>query len=121
MGLFEWGEKRFARGITRAMVHGYKLLKADNPKLNERDLIKLVLSTRPGVPAKELLKEMEDPNFWTMIARESLAGVIYILIRVEYLERMHGTLDKESEQTNAIFKLTMHDELQKAGIEIKSA
>ena len=27
MGLFEWGEKRFARGIAKAMIRSYKLYK----------------------------------------------------------------------------------------------
>lgn len=116
MGLFEWGEKRFARGVAGAMIHSYKLLKKDDPALSEMDLVKLALSTRPGKPAKELFTEMEDPNFWQRIAGENFARVIWILVRVEYIERMRGTLETESEKTNAVFKSVIAEEMQKAGL-----
>ena len=57
MGLFEWGERRFARGISRAMIKSYKLLKTNRPDLSEKELIKLTLSTRPGDPAYEISKK----------------------------------------------------------------
>lgn len=118
MGLFEWGEKRFARGITKAMIHSYLLLKANYPNLNERELVREVLSTRPGNPAKEILKDMDDSNFWQGIAGESFIEVIYILVRMEYVEYMKGTLDTESVKTNAVFKEVIQEEMKKVGLSL---
>ena len=77
MGIFEWGEKRFARGISKAMIRSYKILKENNPSIDEFDLIKLVLSTRPGKPAEHLLKDIalsarsnKTPIRWVFIVAE---------------------------------------------------
>jgi hypothetical protein len=116
MGLFEWGEKRFARGIARAMIRGYKLFKADQSNLSEWELIKLTLSTRPGKPAQQILKDMNDSNFWERVVGKNFVEVIYILIRVEYIESMKGTLETESEKTNAVFKKVLKEEIKKVGL-----
>lgn len=43
MNLFEWGEKRFARGIAKAMIRSYKLHKRSDSGLSEFELIKIAL------------------------------------------------------------------------------
>ena len=116
MGLFEWGEKRFARGIAKAMIRSYKLYKKNDPNLNELGLIRQTLSDRPGEPAKKLLTEIEDTNFWKNVAGETFFGVIYLLVRLEYVESMHGTLDNENPKTNSVFKNTILEELEKEEI-----
>jgi len=116
MGLFEWGEKRFARGIAKAMIRSYKLYKQNDPNLNELGLIRQTLSDRPGEPAKKLLEEIEDGDFWKNVVGGTFFGVIYLLVRIEYVERMHGTLDNEDQKTNSIFKNTILEELEKEKI-----
>lgn len=113
MGIFEWGEKRFARGIAKAMIRSYKLLKRDDSSLDEVHLIRRVLSTRPGVPSKELLHHMNDSDFWIKIAGGSFAEIIYLLVRMEYIEYMRGTTDAENEATNVIFKKVITEEIEK--------
>jgi hypothetical protein len=98
------------------MIRSYKLFKADQPSLTERELVKLTLSSRPGRPAQEILKDVDDPIFWEGVARGSLVGVVYILIRVEYMEHMRGTLETENRKTNAAFKEVLEEEFQKAGL-----
>ena len=113
MGLFEWGEKRFARGIARAMIRSYILYKENDPNLNELGLIRQTLSDRPGEPAKNLLAEIEDNNFWENIASGTFFGVIYLLVRLEYVEYMNGTLENENSKTNDIFRSIILEELEK--------
>jgi len=113
MGLFEWGEKRFTRGIARAMIRSYILYKKNDPNLNEIGLIRQTLSDRPGEPAKKLLTDIEDIDFWKNVAGGTFFGVIYLLVRLEYVEHMHGTLDNENQKTNNIFKNTILEELEK--------
>jgi hypothetical protein len=114
MGLFEWGDKSFAKGIARAMIRGYKLFKADDPSLSERELIKLVLTTRPGRPASELFISMDDLNFWQGVAGGSFKQVVYILIRMEYVDSRH--LESESEFPIAIFNEVLIEEFSRAGL-----
>lgn len=116
MGLFEWGEKRFARGIAKAMIRSYKLYKKNDPNLNELGLIRQTLSDRPGKPAKELLAEIENGNFWKNVVGGTFFGVIYLLVRLEYVERMHGTLDNEDPKTNDVFKSIILEELEKSAL-----
>ena len=116
MGLFEWGEKRFARGIARAMIRSYKLYKENDPNLNELGLIRQTLSDRPGEPAKNLLAEIEDNDFWENVAGGTFFGVIYLLVRLEYVEYMNGTIDNEDIKTNSIFKSIILEELEKEKI-----
>ncbi|MFA6405280.1 MAG: hypothetical protein WCW46_00845 [Candidatus Paceibacterota bacterium] len=97
MGLFEWGEKRFARGIAKAMIRSYKLYKKTYPNLSEFELIKNTLSDRPGDPAKKLLNDIEDENFYQDIGG-NFFEITYVLIRLEYIEYMHGTLDEEDKK-----------------------
>lgn len=103
MSLFEWGEKRFARGIAKAMIRSYKAYKNHYPNLNDFELIKMTLSDRPGEPAKRLLEDLRDHNFYQKIGG-NLVEIIYLLVRLEYIEYMDGTLDTESSNTNAVFK-----------------
>src|SRR3989344_1250215 len=112
MGLFEWGEKRFARGITKAMIRSYNLYKKSYPDLNEFELVKKTLSDRPGEPAKKLLTDIEDKNFFESMGG-SLTEIIYILIRLEYVEYMNGTLENEDQNTNIIFKSIISEEIEK--------
>jgi len=114
MGIFEWGEKRFARGIAKAMIRSYILFKKDDPSLDEVQLTRCALSTRPGVPAKELLHDMGSNDFWITIAGSRFTGVIYLLVRMEYIEYMNGTVDAENEATNMIFKKIITEEIEKA-------
>jgi hypothetical protein len=116
MGLFEWGEKRFARGIAKAMIRSYKAFKKSEPNLSEIELIKLTLSTRPGEPAKQLFNDMDDPSFWRDVAGGSFAGITNLLIRLEYIERMRGTLNSETQATNLVFKNIVIEEMQKAAL-----
>ena len=71
MGLFQWGEKRFARGIAKAMIRSFLLYKTNDPNLNELGLVRQALSDRPGNAAKELLKELDDNEFWVNTAGSS--------------------------------------------------
>jgi hypothetical protein len=113
MGLFEWGEKRFARGIAKAMIRSYLLYKKNNPNLNELGLVRQTLSDRPGKPAKELLSEIEDGDFWKNVVGGNFFGVIYLLVRLEYVEYMNGTLENEDQKTNEVFKSIILEELEK--------
>jgi len=113
MGIFEWGEKRFARGIAKAMIRSYKLLNNEWPSLSEVNLIKLVLSTRPGRPARQLFYDIDNVNFWSNVAGETFAGIIYLLVCMEYAEYMKGSLDAENRETNQIFKKIIDEEIEK--------
>ncbi|MCX6722033.1 MAG: hypothetical protein NTY04_02500 [Candidatus Staskawiczbacteria bacterium] len=114
MGFFEWGEKRFARGIAKAMLRSYKSFKYAYPNLSEVELIKKTLSTRPGIPAKTLLKDMDDDNFWKNVAGESFVEVINILVKHEYYEYMKFNIDyQEINNTFDIFKSTIIEEANK--------
>jgi len=107
MNLFEWGEKRFARGIARAMIRSYKLIKSNQPTLSERELIKATLSTRAGEPAQELLNDMNDLNFWEGVVGKSFVEVCFLLIRMEYVVRWSGlyrqSLGINLHRTRAVF------------------
>ncbi len=116
MGLFEWGEKRFARGIARAMISSYKLIKSNQPTLSERELIKATLSTRAGEPAQELLKDMNDLNFWEGVVQKSFMEVVFVLIRMEYGECMNGALDVEDSKTVTLFRNVLEEEIGKADL-----
>lgn len=116
MGLFEWGEKRFARGIARAMIRSYKLYKENDSTLNEIGLIRQTLSDRPGEPAKKLLTDIEDVDFWKNVAGGTFFGVIYLLVRLEYVEYMNGTIDNEDLKTNSVFKSIILKELEKENL-----
>lgn len=98
------------------MIKSFKRFKESKPDLNNQELIKLTLSTRPGRPAAELLKDMDNPEFWVEIAKENFARVVFILIRIEYLEYMRGTLDEESTKTVSIFEQVVAEEIKKAGL-----
>jgi hypothetical protein len=113
MSLFEWGEKRFARGIARAMIRSYKLYKKNDPSLNELGLIRQTLSDRPGEAAKNLLTEIEGNDFWENVAGGTFFGVIYLLVRLEYVEYMNGAIDNEDIKTNSVFKSIILEELEK--------
>ena len=116
MGLFQWGEKRFARGIAKAMIRSYKLYKKFDPNLSELELIKNTLSDRPGEPAKNLLTEIEDNDFWENVAGSSFLEVVYLLVRLEYVEYMNGTLEKENEKTNLVFRNVILEEFKKENL-----
>jgi len=111
MGLFEWGEKRFARGIARAMIRSYTLHKKANLNLSEFELIKKTLTDRPGKPAKKLLIDIENESFYKSTGG-SLVEIIYVLVRIEYVEYMNGTLDEEDKKTNSIFKEVILEEIK---------
>lgn len=111
MGLFQWGEKRFARGIAKAMIRGYKAYKNHYPNLNDFELLKMTLSNRPGEPAKKLLEDLQDFNFYEEMGG-NLLEIIYLLVRLEYVEYMNGTIDTENPKTNIIFKNTISDVLE---------
>lgn len=105
MGLFQWGEKRFARGIAKAMIRSYKSFKVACPNLSEVELIKKTLSTRPGLPAETLLKDVDDDNFWKNVAGSSFVEVISLLVRLEYVEYMKGNLNIEDQETKNTFDI----------------
>ncbi|HTE48397.1 MAG TPA: hypothetical protein VK675_00630 [Candidatus Paceibacterota bacterium] len=111
MGLFEWGEKRFARGIAKAMIRGYKAYKNYYPNLNDFELLKMTLSNRPGEPAKKLLEDLQDYGFYKEMGG-NLLEIIYLLVRLEYIEYMNGTIETENPKTNAIFKNTISGVLE---------
>ncbi|MCX6754415.1 MAG: hypothetical protein NTU81_01120 [Candidatus Nomurabacteria bacterium] len=112
MGLFQWGEKRFARGIAKAMIRSYKAYKKHYPNLNDFELLKMTLSDRPGKPAQKLFADLQDFNFYKEMGG-SLFWIIYLLVRLEYIDYMNGTLDVENHKTNIIFKNTIFDVLEK--------
>jgi len=116
MGFFEWGEKKFARGIAKAMLRSYKSFKSAYPNLSEIELIKKTLSTRPGIPAKTLFKDVDDDNFWKNVAGGSFVEIINILVRLEYIEYMKGNLDvgkQETKNTFNIFRDIITEEVMK--------
>lgn len=106
MGLFQWGEKRFAKGIAKAMMHSYKMYKSHYPNLSEYELVKMTLSDRPGEPAADLLRGIQDKNTWINLGGNFLE-ITYILVRLEYVEYMRRSLDHENPKTNAIFRDTI--------------
>ncbi|MEK7625196.1 MAG: hypothetical protein AAB467_02480, partial [Patescibacteria group bacterium] len=107
----EWGEKRFARGITNVMTRSYKAYKNHYPNLNDFELLKMTLADRPGEPAKKLLGDLQDFNFYEEMGG-NLLEIIYLLVRLEYVEYMNGTLDAENIKTNTTFKNTISDVLR---------
>ena len=111
MSLFEWGEKRFARGIAKAMIRSYKAYKNHYPNLNDFELLKITLSDRPGEPAKKLLGDLQNYSFYEEMGG-NLLEIIYLLVRLEYVEYMNGTLDAENPKTNTIFKSTISEVLE---------
>ena len=113
MSFFEWSEKRFARGIARAMIRSYRLYKKNDPNLNELGLIRQALSDRPGEPAKKLLADIEDIDFWENVVGGNFFGIIYLLVRLEYVESMNGTIKNEDIKTNSVFKSIILEELEK--------
>lgn len=116
MGFFEWGEKRFARGIAKAMLQSYKAFKSAYPHLSEIELIKKTLSTRPGIPAKTLFKDIDDDNFWKNVAVCSFVEIINILVRLEYIEEMKGDIDiagREAKNTFNVFRNIIAEEVDK--------
>ena len=94
------------------MIRGYKLHKGADPTLGELELIKRTLSNRPGEPAKKLLVDIGDDHIWKSIGG-NLTEIIYVLIRLEYVEYMNGTLDDEDQKTNAVFRNTILEEMAK--------
>ncbi|MFH0791829.1 MAG: hypothetical protein V1905_01285 [bacterium] len=113
MGFFEWGEKRFARGIAKAMLRSYKLFKNAYPDLSENELIKKTLSTRPGIPAKTLFKDMDDDNFWKNVAKGGFVEIVNILVQLEYIEYMRGNFDFGDQKTFNIFRGVIMEEIDK--------
>ena len=115
MNIFEWGEKRFVRGIVKAMIRSYKLYKKFYPNLSGYELVKKTLSDRPGEPAKKLLTDIENEDFYKSMGG-NLAEIIYILVSLEYVEYMKGTLENEDPKTNDVFKNIILEELEKEKI-----
>lgn len=111
MNLFEWGEKRFARGIAKAMIRSYKAYKNHYPNLNDFELIKMTLSDRPGEPAKKMFEDLQDYRFYEKMGG-NLLEIIYLLVRLEYVEYMNGTLDTENPKTNVVFKNIISEVLE---------
>lgn len=111
MNLFEWGEKRFARGIAKAMIRSYKAYKNHHPNLNDFELIKMTLSDRPGETAKKLFEDLQDYSFYEKMGG-NLLEIIFLLVRLEYVEYMNGTLDTENPKTNAVFKNIISEVLE---------
>jgi ribosomal protein S6 len=48
MSLFIWGEKRFAKGIAKAMKRSYNMYKVSVSGAKEHELVKMTPSDRPG-------------------------------------------------------------------------
>ena len=116
MRLFDWGEKRFARGIAKAMMESYTLFKNENYGLSEVELIKKTLSTRPGLPAGTLFTSMDDTDFWENVADQSFTEIIYLLVFMEYIEYMKSEIDlesKEIKETTKLFKEVILEETKK--------
>jgi hypothetical protein len=116
MGIFEWGERRFARGIAKAMLRSYMSFKQKGQNINEVDLVKLALSTRSGQPAKQLLEDMDEHDFWVNVVGSDFSQVIFLLVRMEYIEYMNGSLNAEDEVTNSIFREVIIEEITKSGL-----
>lgn len=54
---------------------------------------------------------MQDFNFYEEMGG-NLLEIIYLLVRLEYVEYMNGTLDSENTKTNTIFKNTISEVLE---------
>ncbi|MEI6238424.1 MAG: hypothetical protein WCP15_02740 [bacterium] len=93
------------------MIRGYKSYKGTYPTLSELELIKRTLSARPGESAKKLLADIGD-DIWKSIGG-NLTEIIYVLVRMEYVEYMNGNLEKEDQKTNAVFRNTILEEISK--------
>ena len=110
------GEKRFARGISRAMIRSYKLYKQSDSSFSEFELVKKTLSDRPGRAAEILQVNIEGSNYWENIVKSSFVEIIFTLVYIEYLENMHGTMDTVNESTQAVFRNTISEEIKNANL-----
>lgn len=102
MGFFEWGGKRFARGVSKSMAHSYESFRNRYPNLTEHELVLRTLSTRPGDPAKTLCSDIENEDSFNKLGG-NLSGITYILLQMEYLKDIGGTVE-DLETLNPIFK-----------------
>lgn len=76
-----WADKKFARGIAKAMRRTYLMFKDDVPEVSEEDLLKKTLSMRSTKEAKELLV---DNFFWNKKGNINLWAVTLMLTMMEY-------------------------------------
>lgn len=76
-----WADKKFARGIAKAMRRTYLMSKNDMPEVSEEEILKKVLSMRPTKAAKNLLL---DNYFWDDKSNINLWSITFTLIMHEY-------------------------------------
>jgi hypothetical protein len=111
MGLLEWGGKRFARGIARAMIRSYKAYKEAYPALSEYELVKKTLSARPGKSARTLLSDIENEEAFNKLGGD-LFNITFVLVLMEHIEDGGGNLE-DQEELSPIFKSTILEETEK--------
>ncbi len=76
-----WADKKFAKGVAKAMKRTYLMFKEDRSELSEEEILKKVLSMRPTKSAKNLLL---DNYFWDDKSNINLWSVTFTLIMHEY-------------------------------------
>jgi hypothetical protein len=108
MSLFTWGEKRFARGVAKAMLRSYHMIKLDDPNASEHELVIRTLEARSGTPAEQLLNDVRNADTFAALGG-TLPSITYVLVRMEYIDYMRGTIDEENPDTNWIFHEVISD------------
>ncbi len=88
MSLQTWADKRFAKGIAKAMKRTYFVCKESMPNASEEEILRKVVSLRPSQKAKKLL---EDKDFWNEKENLNLWDVTLAIIIKEYRK---GHLEK---------------------------
>lgn len=81
MGLQSWADKKFAKGIAKAMRSSYFVCRKNMPGTSEKEILKKTVSMRPSKEAKKLL---DDNSFWDDEKNINLWTVTWALIGSEY-------------------------------------
>lgn len=110
--------KGFTRGIAKAQLRCFRILKRRNPHLSKRDLLIQMISNRPGynkLNAESIIKRTEEFENSSLLKRSassekkqdiSLRNVVIRLIDDEFVKRTGNIMD------NKRFK-KMYDEVVK--------
>ncbi len=81
MSLADWGEKRYGKGVAKAMLRSYNIIKNSGEIGSEVTILKKALSKRPSKTAERLLN---DSSFWRDEENHNLTAVTIALVTSEY-------------------------------------
>jgi YHS domain-containing protein len=92
-GLFPWREKRFAKRISRDLLHLYGVVSSSHPDLKGRDLYRkiIVMHNRTDADAAEILLDQAEESFaaWPTRRKLKFVDVVHFVAVSEFLAS-HG-------------------------------